>query len=269
MQLAVYDFGTWPLMLVRVGVAALALWGLVWWQKKWHSVRQYWLPIAVVGVINAAIPFTFYAYAAQHLPTGTLAIINALTPLFGALIARLWLKEHLSLSRFFGLIIGFGGIVLLVYDKLFFTDINQSLAVLASIGATLSYGIAASFSTKYLQGADPIAVTTGSLSAATLCVLPFAMFYWPQTPISLSAWSSALTLVLLCTSAAYIIFYKLVVSIGGARSVTVTFLVPPFGIIWGVLLLNENFGFNELISTAIVLFGTLLALGFVQARLTK
>lgn len=269
MSLAVPDFGTWPLMLVRVGVAASALWLVIWWQKKWNAIRQHWKPIAFVGVVNAAIPFTFYAYAAQHLPTGTLAVINAMTPLFGALIARLWLAEDLSFSRFIGLLIGFSGIVLLVYEKLFFTDQHQSLAVLASIGATFSYGIAASFSTKYLKGADSIAVTTGSLSSATLCVLPLALWYWPSTPISSAAWSSALTLALLCTSVAYIIFYRLIATIGGARSVTVTFLVPPFGIIWGVLLLNEPFSFKDLLSTGLVLFGTLLATDFLQSRLTK
>ena len=269
MNLAVSDFGAWPLMLIRVGVAAFALWGVVWWQKKWASLRQYWRPIAFVGVVNAAIPFTLYAYAAQHLPTGTLVVINAMTPLFGALIARLWLGEHLSFSRFIGLVIGFTGIVFLVYDKLFFSELDQSLAVLASILATLSYGVAATFSTKHLKGADSIAVTTGSLSSATLCVLPFALWYWPSTPISLLSWGSALTLALLCTSVAYVIFYRLVATIGGAKSVTVTFLVPPFGIIWGVLLLNENFGLNELLSTSLVLLGTLLATGFLQSRLTK
>lgn len=269
MNLSIEDFGVWPLMLVRVGVAAAALWVVIWWQRKWQAIRLHWRAIAFVGVVNAAIPFSCYAYAAQYLPTGTLAVINAITPLFGALIARWWLNEQLSASRFVGLIIGFIGIVFLVYETLFFTDYQQSLSVLASIGATLSYGIAASFSTKYLRNVDPIAVTTGSLSSATLCVLPFALWYWPDHNISLGSWGSALTLALFCTSIAYVIFYRLIAAIGGARSVTVTFLVPPFGIIWGVILLNEHFGINELLSTALVLFGTLLATGFLQSRLTK
>lgn len=267
MRLAVVDFGTWPLMLVRVGVAAITMLSVVAWQRKWHALRQYRWPIAFVGVVNAAIPFSFFVYATQYLPTGTIAVINAMTPLFGALIARLWLGEHLSGSRLIGLIVGFSGIVFLVYDKLFFHDQHQSLAVLASLGATISYGIAASFSTKYLKGADPIAVTAGSFSSATLCVLPLAIWFWPQHPVSITAWGSALSLALLCTAVAYIIFYRLVASIGGARSVTVTFLVPPFGIIWGVLLLNESFGLNELFSTALVLVGTLLATGFLRLRL--
>ncbi|GGE71889.1 MAG TPA: DMT family transporter [Paenalcaligenes hominis] len=267
MRLAVVDFGTWPLMLVRVGVAAITMLSVVAWQRKWHALRQYRWAIAFVGVVNAAIPFSFFVYATQYLPTGTIAVINAMTPLFGALIARLWLGEHLSGSRLIGLIVGFSGIVFLVYDKLFFHDHHQSLAVLASLGATISYGIAASFSTKYLKGADPIAVTAGSFSSATLCVLPLAIWFWPQHPVSMTAWGSALSLALLCTAVAYIIFYRLVASIGGARSVTVTFLVPPFGIIWGVLLLNEPFGLNELFSTALVLVGTLLATGFLRLRL--
>lgn len=266
MHLAVSDFGTWPLMLIRTGAAAAALWCVIAWQKKWHTLRPFWRSIAIVGVINAAIPFTLYAYATQHLPTGTIVVINAMTPLFGALLSRLLLKEALSLSRLVGLCIGVIGIVLLVYESLFFAEKSQSLAVLASVAATLSYGVAATFSTKYLRHADPIAVATGSLSSATLCVLPFALWYWPTTPISLDSWASALSLALLCTAIAYIIFYQLVASVGGARSVTVTFLVPPFGIIWGVLLLGESFGLNELISTSLVLLGTLLATGFLTLR---
>lgn len=268
MRIAVADFGTWPLMLVRVGVAALALWLVVFWRKKWQAFNGYMWAIMFVGIVNAAIPFSLYAYASQHVASSTLAIVNALTPLFGALIARLWLGEKLSLWRSLGLIIGFGGILALVYPSLFLSGGSERWAILASITATISYGVAASFSTKYLQGADPLVVTTGSLSTATLCVIPFAYWSWPENTIGLGSWSAALTLALLCTALAYIIFYRLITSIGGARSVTVTFLVPPFGIIWGVLLLNEPFGLNELICTLFVLIGTLLATGFLPRKST-
>lgn len=268
MRLAVVDFGTWPLMLVRVGVAALALWLVVIWKGKWQAFHGYIWAILIVGVINAAIPFSLYAYAAQHVASSTLAIVNALTPLFGALIARLWLREKLNLWRSIGLIIGFGGILALVYPSLFLSDGNERWAILASIAATISYGVAASFSTKYLQGADSLVVATGSLSAAALCVAPLAYWYWPEKTIHIGSWSAALALALLCTALAYIIFYRLIASIGGARSITVTFLVPPFGIIWGVLLLNEPFGLNDLICTLFVLIGTLLATGFLPRKST-
>lgn len=216
-QLGALEFGAFPLILIRVGVASLVLLGFLALQKRIHTIFPYWRPIATVGIFNAAIPFTCYAFAATRLDTGLLAVLNAMTPLFAALIARVWLNERLTRARVIGLVIGFLGIISLVYDKLNFSQGAEGWAVIASLVATLCYGVAASYTTQHLRGVEPMAVAAGSLAAATVVLAPFAWWLWPTQAISAMAWGSALSLSILCTAVAYFIFYKLIARIGGLK----------------------------------------------------
>ena len=260
------DFGAFPLTLVRVGVSGLALLVYVGLSGHLSAIVANWRPIFVVGLLNAAAPFSLYAYAALHLESGLLAVLNAMAPMFAALIARVWLAERLTPSRLLGLFLGFIGIVILVYDKLSFEQGAPGWAVLASIAATIFYGVAASFSSKYLKGVEPKAVAAGSMLGAALLLAVPAIISWPSQPISASAWGYALALSLLCTAVAYVIFYRLMVNVGPAKTITVTFLVPPFGVFWGVLLLGETLSPQVVIGASTVLLGTLLATGFIGKR---
>lgn len=221
--------------------------------------------ISVAGVFAAGLPFLLFNFAAQSVPAGVMAVINAMTPLFGALIARLWLKEKLTRMRVAGLLLGFVGIIVLVWTDLSFGAGGMGPGVLACLSASLCYGYAANYTTRHLKGVDPIALAAGAITASAVMLLPFAVYAWPTTPVSFSAWSAALALSLLCTGLAYIVFYSLIDRVGAIRSITVTFLVPLFGILWGVLFLHEPLSPRMVIATAIVLLGTLLATGFIAA----
>lgn len=260
------EFGAFPMTLVRVGVSGLVLIAYVALTGRLKAVFLHWRPILVVGVLNGAVPFSLYAYAALKLESGLLAVLNAMAPMFAALIARLWLQEQLTKARIAGLFIGFLGILLLVYDKLSFDQGAPGWAVLASLGATVCYGFAASFSARYLKAVEPQAVAAGSMLCAGLVLLIPAALTWPEQTISASAWAYALALSLLCTAVAYLIFYRLMANVGPSKTITVTFLVPPFGVFWGALLLGEALTLQVLLGTCIVLFGTLLATGVWQPR---
>lgn len=268
MLLSVHEFGPTPLLLVRLGVSALVLLGVAAAMGKLADIRKHWRAITLGGIISVALPFLFYAWAAQSLTASFMVIVNALTPLFGGLIARIWLGEHLTRARLAGLVIGFGGILFLVYDKLSFGDSTNGLAVAAAIAAPFCYGLAGSYTTKYLHGVDPIALATGSIASSALLIMPFALWAWPSTPISAGAWASATSLAVLCTALAYIMFFRLIERVGASRTMTVTFLVPPLGVLWGFVFLNETITLNMIIATAIVLCGTLLATGFIGSKRT-
>lgn len=263
---AVPEFGPFPLTAVRVGASAIALMSYIALTGRLPILLANWKPIFGLGVLNAAIPFSLYAYAALRLESGLLAVLNAMAPLFGALVARLWLKERLSSSRILGLCVGFLGILVLVYDKLNFSQGAQGWAVLASLLATVFYGIAANFTARYLRGVQPQVVATGSMVSATLVLLPGAIYWWPAQIPSAFAWGAALSLSLLCTAVAYLIFYRLLANVGPSKAITVTFLVPPFGVLWGALLLNETLTVQMLAGMTTVLFGTLLATGLIKPR---
>lgn len=266
MHLSVGEFGPFALVEVRVGMSALFLLAVAGLRGRlgalWRNIRH----ISIVGIFAAGLPFLCFNIAAQTVPAGFMAVINAMTPLFGALIARLWLKEKLTRTRICGLIIGFAGIVVLVWTDLSFSAGGMGPGVLTCLTASLSYGYAASYTTRYLKGVDPLAMAAGSVTAAAIVLLPLAIYAWPATPISVSAWAAALALALLCTGLAYIIFYGLIDRVGATRSITVTFLVPLFGIFWGALILHEPLGARMLAGTGIVLLGTLLATGFIGGR---
>lgn len=263
MHLSVYEFGPFALAGVRVGLSALFLLTVAALGKRLGALRQHGRHIAVSGLLAAGLPFVCFNIAAQTVPASFMAAINAVTPLFGALIARVWLKEQLSRSRVLGLFIGFIGIMVLLGDKLSFGAGGMGTGLLACLTASFSYGCAASYTSRYLQGVDPIAVAAGSVSAGAIILLPPAIILWPSTPIPASSWAAASALALLCTGLAYIIFYRLIERVGASRSITVTFLVPLFGILWGVLFLDESLTPRMMVGTAVVLLGTLLATGFI------
>lgn len=262
--LAVNDFGPFPLMALRTGLGLLVLLPLLFWRHALPDLVRHWKPIFTVGIINAAIPFTLLAYAAFVIPAGVLSILNAATPLWGAFFAALWIKDILPRWRMVGLVIGFFGIVMLVWDEL---EIDQllgtGLGLAAALAAPMSYGLSSTFTNRYLMGVKSIAVASGALMSATIALLPLAWLTWPEGDISQRSWGALLMLSILCTGVTYIVFYRLVMNAGPARASTVTLLIPVFGVLWGWMWLEEEVTSVILIATAVILLGTSLATGII------
>jgi drug/metabolite transporter (DMT)-like permease len=264
MRIAVPEFGPAPLMLLRVGLAALALLAVVLWRGGLSVIAHHWKPILLVGAFNAALPFLMYGYAAQGLGAGFLSVSNAAAPMWGAVIGWVWLRDRLPAMRVLGLLIGFAGIVVLVWDKFDFSEGGTGLAVVATLMAPLCYGIAANSTKRYLTGVDALSCATGSMISASLLLLPIAIWTWPSQPVSMEAWTATALLALLCTAMAYVMFFRLIASVGPTAAVSVTFLVPVFGVLWGTLLLDEDITGTMLLGAAIILVGTALSLGLVS-----
>lgn len=265
-RLSVEDFGPIALSGMRTLIAGATLLPILLWRDKLQVIRAYWRSIVIVGLFNSALPFIFFNYATMTLPAGTMSIINALTPLWGAAIAWVWLKDTLPPLRMLGLMLGFSGILVLVWDKLSFHDTASTYAVIAGVAAPIFYGIAASYTKKYLMDADPIATAAGSLMAAGIVLLPLTYYTWPSAPISGTAWAALLGLGLLCTATAYVLYYRLLMRLGPPRAMTVTFLIPVFGVLWGWLFLDESITLRIVLGGGVILFGTALATGFIGGK---
>lgn len=265
-RLSVGDFGPIALSGMRTLIAGVTLLPILFLSKKIAVIRTYWRSIIIVGLFNSALPFIFFNFATMTLPAGTMSIINALTPLWGAAIAWVWLKDKLPPLRMLGLMVGFVGILVLVWDKLSLNDTASIYAVIAGVAAPIFYGIAASYTKKYLMDADPIATAAGSLVAAGLMLLPFTLYTWPTAPISGGAWAALVGLGLLCTAVAYVLYYRLLIRVGPPRAMTVTFLIPVFGVFWGWLFLGESITLRIVMGGGVILLGTALATGFVGGR---
>jgi drug/metabolite transporter (DMT)-like permease len=111
----------------------------------------------------------------------------------------------------------------------------------------------------------------GSQLVSAVALAPFALATWPAHALPLPAWGAAAALGVGCTGIAYVLFFRLIERVGAARAVTVTFLVPVFGTLWGALFLGETVTPGMLLGGAIVLLGTGLSTGVIgwQTRKTS
>jgi drug/metabolite transporter (DMT)-like permease len=269
MRIAAPEFGALALVEIRVAVAAVFLSGVFLWRGRLGTLREAAVPLTIVGVFSSALPFVLFAYATLFITAGTAAVLNASAPLFGALVAFAWLQDKLTTGRVIGLTVGFAGVLLLAWDKIALNGSGTTLAVLAGLGASLSYGVGVNYTKKKLGQISPLAAATGSQIAAALVLLPIALAYWPSTTPSLKSWLSVIVLGLVGTGIANAYYFRLIARIGPARAITVTYLVPVFGMLWGLIFLHEAITAGMLAACAVILLGTALATGGVRVRLSS
>lgn len=268
MKEAVPAFGVFALVEIRALGAALLLVPIVLLKRQGMDLLRFWPQLIVVGAINTAIPFCLYNYSLLHIDAALAAILNATAPMFGVLIAYLYLRESIGFLGILGIGLGFAGVLLISVDQSIASantgeGINYSvkslLPVFAALGATFCYGLSASYLKKHLSQAKPFAIAAGSQLAAAVILAPLAIMHLPNTLPSASQWGSAMILALVCTGLAYVLYFNLIAKIGASRSITVGYLVPLFGILWGVLLLDETLSPKSLIGGAFIMLGVMLA----------
>ncbi len=266
MRIGAPEFGAVALVAVRVALAAAALLPLLALRGQFGALRAHWRPITVVGLLNSALPFLLFTYAALSITAGLSSVFNATAPLWGALIAWGWLKEKPGASRSLGLAIGFAGVSWLAWDKASFRAgaENTGLAVLACLAATLCYGIGANYTKRRLQGVPPLAVATGSQVAAAIALAVPAVLWWPASPPSATSWIGVAVLGVLCTGVAYLLYFRLIAHVGPAKAISVTFLIPLFGVLWGALFLAERVTPVMIGAGLVILAGTALATGLAK-----
>jgi len=266
MRIAAPAFGPVALVAVRVGGAALFLLPLLAAHGHRRELVRHWRAIAAVGLLNSALPFLCFSYAALSINAGLSAIFNSATPLFAAVIAWAWLADRMTPWRVLGLAVGFAGVVWIAWDKASFKSGGSTWPVAACLAATLCYGIAPSLAKRYLSGVAPLAIAAGSQLSATLFVALPAIWFWPATMPSSPSWLAAAALAFFCTGLAYILYFRLIAHAGPANAVAVTYLVPIFAVAWGGLFLGERLSWPLVAGCAVVFAGTALATGVVRPR---
>jgi len=273
MRLGAAEFGALPTAGLRVGLAALFLLPAFLIKGVWADFRLRAKPILFAGLLNSGIPFALLAFAVMHITTGLTAILNATVPLTGAVVAWLWLKDRPGASRLLGLAIGFIGVIFLVIGKSGFSATGVAgeadtatslLAMGACLLATLCYGIAASFTKRYLTGAHPLATATGSQIGAALGLALPTLWLWPEAPVSPGAWGAVAAVALLGTAIAYILFFHIIAKAGPSKALTVTFLVPVFALLYGAFFLGETITPWMLICGLVIVCGTALSTGLLR-----
>ena len=262
MRLGAPALGPVALMEARAVLAALFLGSVALSLKKpplgW---RAHWRHYLILGAFNSALPFLLFGYAALTLPAGLLSILNATAPLWSALLGAVWQRTALGGRTLAGLALGIAGVSLLVgFDRVLLLP-GAVLAVAASLGAACCYGIASLYA-KSAGARDPFVNAHGSMWAASLLLAPALPFFPVPAAPGPGIAAAVLVLGVVCSGVAYQLYFRLIGDIGAAPALTVTFLIPLFGVLWGWLFLGEAVGWHTLVGAAVVVVGTALVTGF-------
>jgi drug/metabolite transporter (DMT)-like permease len=259
-------FGPVLLVELRIGMAAVLLAVVAWYSSRPLRLERQWRHIVVLGAVNTALPFFLLTFAAKSLNASVLSVLNATAPVFGALIGAAWLREPLSARTLAGLSCGIGGVATLVWSDLAAAETPSAIAVIAALGTACAYGYSSNYARRHAAVLDAFNSAHGSLWAALILITPAALFYPAPGPIAPGPWAAAITLGIVCTGIAYLLYFRLIRDVGPTSALTVAYLIPVFGVLWGAIFLGEPVTPALLAGGALVLLGIALTTGFGLGR---
>jgi len=242
----------------RVLLAGLAL--AAWLRASGLDAqwRRHWRGYAAIGLVNSAIPFVAYSFAALHIPASLSAILNSSAPMFGAAAGALWLGERLTVRKLSGLAWGIVGVGLVSRPSGIEAGPMFAPAVAACLLACVCYGLTGVLIRRLAPDAPSRGMAAGSQLAAGLLLLPFVPLWPPAEAPSALVLANVLALALLSSAVAYVLYFRLIADVGATRALTVTYLIPLFGVLWGWLFLGEALPASALAGGACILAGTVL-----------
>lgn len=268
-KVAVEEIEPTAMMALRLVLAALVLVPFVFLRlgraRAVRELRGTGGGALVLGTINMAVPFTLIAWGEKHVDSGVAAIANASVPIFVALLAlRFRPSERVRGLRLAGVVLGLAGVGVLtgLHPEGGWWAIAGTLAVVA---ASFSYASANLYTQHRFPRTSPLVITAASTLAASLVLLPFGLVQLPETTPSWKALGSVAALGLAGTAFALIFFYRMLADYGASRASLVTYLLPPFALLYGVTLLGERVTLNAGLGLVLILAGVALGSGVLRA----
>lgn len=273
-RLGIGEWGTSWLVALRVVSGALFLLAVALLLRRSLRMPGAWKHCFTLGLLNTALPFALFAHAAHDLSASLLSIINSTAPMWGMLVGVLLTRSLPAPRELAGLAVGVGGVALLVSRDPSALHAASPWPVVAAVLAPLCYGVASQYARRFTSELPAFSISLGSMLASVLWVLPVLAIDRSPAAGSLAqvgslAWLSALALGVICTGFAYLIYFRLIREVGAASALTVTFLIPLFGIAWGAVFLDEPISLGTLAGALCVLMGTSWVTGFHPSRLWK
>ena len=202
-------------------------------------------------------PFALLSNAERRLPSSTSGLLIAAVPIFSALLA--WLtrsSDRLTLIRWAGLAIGLGGVAVLAGPSAAHGD---TLPVIEVLLTALGYSIGPLIANRKLADLPPVAVNTACLGAAAVIYAPFAALTWPRSVPSVQVLAALAALGVICTAAAFLVFFRLIAEVGPARATVITYVNPAVAVLLGVVVLGEPFTVGIAVGFPLILVGSALA----------
>lgn len=246
---------TAELRTLIAGVALGACFALIGISVEWRRFARHYL---VVGILSSALPFLLWAYAALSLSAGLLSVLNATAPMFGALCSAVILSERLTARRIIGLVVGVVGVALVTRPG---SDAALHYpAIIGALAACFCYGLVATYIRRWANHVPSRSMAAGSQLAAGLLLAPLVPLWPPMAAPTPLVVASILALGLVCSGIAYLLYFRLIADLGATGALTVTYLIPVFGVLWGVLFLGETVSLSMLAGAALVVLGTVFVL---------
>ena len=246
---------TAELRTLIAGIALAAYFAVTGYDPEWRRWGRHYV---MVGILSSAVPFLLWAYAALSLTAGLLSVLNATAPMFGALCSALLLRERLKPARVLGLVIGIAGVAL-VTRPAEGSELHY-LAIAAALVASFCYGLVATYIRRWASNVPSRGMAVGSQLAAGILLIPFIALSPPAAVPTAGVVAAILALGLVCGAIAYLLYFRLIADIGATGALTVTYLIPVFGVLWGALFLGEAVSALMLAGAALVVLGTVFVL---------
>ena len=246
---------------MRLLIAGIALVIFLKFQKYDLQWKKNWKRYLIIGLLNSGISFLLFSFAALYIPASVSVILNSLTPMFGALSAVIWLGEKMSWKLIVGIILGITGVAVIRGGGSFELTGMTTLAMGACVFATMFYGVGSVYTKLKAHDIGAQAIAAGSQLMVGVLFLPLVFFTSIRTEITIEIVVSTLIFALFCSAVAYIIFYRLIKTLGPVKTTSVTFLIPVFGFIWGTLFLHEEITVKMILGAVIVLSGMYFVTG--------
>ncbi|HXV44019.1 MAG TPA: EamA family transporter [Anaerolineae bacterium] len=268
-KVAVADIPPLTLVVGRVGIAGISLYLILRTQgRNLMPWGQVWAHLAVVALVQNALPFVLFSWGEQYIDSGLAAILNGTTPLFTLMLAHFFTHDdRLTPTKAFGTVIGFGGLLFLIGPSLLAGVRATAWGLLAVTIASASYGVAIIYSRRHLRGLPPLVGPATQLLLATLFMIPLALLFERPFELPAPSWpalGSLLALSVFGTALAFVVYYYLIERVSATYVSMVTYLVPIFGVILGVLILNEQLGWNAYLGCALILLGVMIVNGVLR-----
>lgn len=250
----------------RVLIAGVALLAYMLAIGAPMEFRARWKQYLVLGVVNSAVPFLLYAIAAMSIPASYSAIFNSTAPLWAALLGVMLLGETLTPLLLVGLLSGICGVGLIAWVGPVELSTRVIVALCCCMAAAFCYAISGLYMKKFAKGINPLALATVSQLFAAVALAPAIPFFPVHGPIDTKIILCMLGLALACSGVAYVLYFRLLSDLGPTRALTVTYLVPLFGVVWSVIFLHERVTWTMGLGGALVLAAVVMVGKAMGAR---
>ena len=248
--------------LMRSLLGAILLWSILLVSGRRPPASRFLPWLLLVALFNNAIPFTCFAWGEQIVPSNTASVLNATTPIWTLLISMSVHRARVSYSVIAGVLLGFLGVVLVVYNQSAATppSIGKALfvrGVLLIVTGALGYAIATVIAKSRLQGVDPLSIAASQLGLAALMVAPLALATGRPQNLHIAQWLAIAALGFLGSGLAYLLYFHLLTTISATHVVAVTYLLPIWGLFWGAIA-HESIGARTFAGVAVAIAGLVL-----------